>query len=175
MRKSILTCLAAGVLAALGLAATRAVGHASDVRDVDMKDQCDPATFNAAFGPGTCIDHQNGVQLDAFIEQLTNSQQAGAWHFAPGTVQLKDGQAVKATNTGGEVHTFTEVDEFGGGFIPELNALSGNPVPAAECLQLGPGDFIPPGASTAPDAEEPGTHLYQCCIHPWMRTTVFVQ
>jgi plastocyanin len=174
MRKSIVSFVAAAV-AALGLAATYAVGHASDVRTVDMKDQCDPASFNAAFGPGTCVGHPAGVPLDAFIEQLTNSQQAGAWHFAPGTVRLKDGQAVKATNTGGEVHTFTEVDQFGGGFIGELNALSGNPVPAPECLQLGGVDFIPPGASTTPDVEEPGTHLYQCCIHPWMRATVVVR
>ncbi len=36
---------------------------------------------------------------------------------------------------GGELHTFTKVATFGGGFIPPLNQLSGNPVPAPECLQ----------------------------------------
>ena len=30
-----------------------------------------------------------------------------------------------AVNQGGEVHTFAGVEEFGGGFIPDLNTLSG--------------------------------------------------
>jgi hypothetical protein len=70
------------------------------------------------------------------------------------------------------VHTFTEVEAFGGGFVPELNALSGNPVPAPECLALDPDDFVPPGGTYSDEVEEPGTERYQCCIHPWMRATV---
>jgi len=60
---------------------------------------------------------------------------------------------------------FTEVEEFGGGFIPDLNTLSGTPVPAPECLSLEPDDFVPPGA-TYTDEVEGATKLYQCCIHP---------
>lgn len=30
-----------------------------------------------------------------------------------------------AANVGGEVHTFTEVEEFGGGIVPRLNELAG--------------------------------------------------
>jgi plastocyanin len=82
---------------------------------------------------------------------------------------------VQAQNNGGEVHTFTEVDEFGGGIVPPLNVLSGNPLPAPECLQLGLGDFIPAGGQSAPDLEDPGVHHYQCCIHPWMRADVIVR
>ena len=39
-------------------------------------------------------------------------------------------------------------DEFGGGFIPDLNVLAGVPVPAPECLTLTGGDFVPPGGAT---------------------------
>jgi plastocyanin len=115
------------------------------------------------------------VSLDTFIKQLTKHERAGAWHFTPDPVRLRDGQAFQARNTGGEVHTFTEVDEFGGGIIPELNELSGNPVPANECLQLEPDDFIPAGGRTEAETEEPGVHHYMCCIHPWMRTDVIVR
>jgi plastocyanin len=163
-------CIAIGV----AVATAGAVGFASEIRNVQMMDACDPETFNAAFGDGTCV-RNGGVQLDNFFHQLEVTGQAGAWHFAPGQARLRDGQAVQATNHGGEVHTFTEVEEFGGGFIPELNELAGTPDPAPECLALGPADFVPPGASTPPDAEEKGTHHYMCCIHPWMRTDVVVR
>jgi plastocyanin len=167
------------LVTALGIAVGLAVfagtvGFASDIRTVAMNDQCDPDSFNAAFGPGTCINN-GGVSLDTFVAQLMHTQRAGAWSFTPDPARLRDGQAVQAKNTGGEVHTFTEVDEFGGGIIPELNALSGNPVPASECLQLKDEDFIPPGGRSEADAEEPGVHHYQCCIHPWMRTDVIVR
>ena len=33
-------------------------------------------------------------------------------------------------------------------------------------------DRIPPGGTYSDEVEETGTELYQCCIHPWMRTTV---
>jgi hypothetical protein len=72
------------------------------------------------------------------------------------------------------VHTFTEVDEFGG-IVLLLTELSGNPVPAPECLALEDGDFIPPGGMSPPDVEEPGVHHYQCCIHPWLRAEVTVR
>jgi plastocyanin len=164
-------CIAIG----LALAGARSIGFAAGVRTVTLKDQCDPASFNAAIGPDTCTGHNGGVPFDTFIQELTQTEQAGAWHIAPGEVRIRDGEAVQAQNIGGEVHTFTEVDEFGGGIIPLLNTLSGNPVPAPECLTLGPNDFVAPGQATAPDAEEPGVHHYQCCIHPWMRADIVVR
>ena len=174
VRKQFVTALAIAVGLAVFAAGARTVGFASDIRTVAMNDQCDPQTFNAAFGPGTCVNN-GGVSLDTFVAQLIHTQQAGAWRFAPDPVRLRDGQAVQALNRGGEVHTFTEVDEFGGGIIPELNALSGNLEPAPECLALGDSDFIPPGGKSDPDVEEPGVVHYQCCIHPWMRTDVIVR
>ena len=82
------------------------------------------------------------------------------------------GQTLVAVNQGGEVHTFTEVEHFGGGVVRVLNELSGNPVPAPECQNLARGDFIAPGGSDTDEVEEPGTERYQCCIHPWMRLEV---
>jgi plastocyanin len=163
-------CISAGLATAAG-----SIGFASGVRTVSMKDQCDPASFNAAVGAGTCVGHNGGVAFDTFLAEVAQTGKAGAWHFAPGVVHLRDGEAVQARNIGGEAHTFTEVDEFGGGIVPILNQLSGNPVEAPECKHLAGTDFIPPGAMTTPDAEEPGVHHYQCCIHPWMRTDVIVR
>ena len=152
-----------------------AIAYAANVRTVSLNDQCDPATFNAAVGPGSCTGHNAGVPFDVFLNQVGTTGQAGAWHIAPGVVALHDGEAVQARNTGGETHTFTEVQQFGGGFVDFLNQLSGNPVAAPECNPANPEiNFVAPGGQTNPDVEEPGVHHYQCCIHPWMRTDVIV-
>jgi hypothetical protein len=47
---------------------------------------------------------------------------------------------------------------------------AGNPNPAPECL-LG-ADDVAPGATYEVAVDEAGVEHYQCCIHPWMRTTV---
>jgi hypothetical protein len=143
-------------------------------RLVTMMDACDPTSFDAALGAGTCV-RQGGVSFDVFIAQLTKHQVIGAWHFAPGVVNVQLGQTLVAVNNGGEVHTFTEVEHFGGGIVPELNELSGTPDPVPECLALTGSDFIPPGGTTSDDEDESGTELYQCCIHPWMRAVVHVR
>jgi plastocyanin len=79
-----------------------------------------------------------------------------------------------AVNHGGETHTFTEVEEYGGGIVPMLNELSGMTTVAPEYQALQPGDFIPAGGSLGETEEEEGTEKYQCCIHPWMRGEVHV-
>jgi len=79
-------------------------------------------------------------------------------------------------NHGGEVHTFTEVEEFGGGIVPALNTLAHTPVEAPECKALESDDFIAPGATYTSDTEEEqGDEKYQCCIHPWMRLTAHIR
>ena len=169
--------LVMALVLAAGLAATGSTtaGGAAGVRIIHMMDQCDPATFNAALGPGTCIGNSGGVPLDTLLRVLGQTGQFGAWHFAPREIRLQEGHMFQAVNHGGEVHTFTEVDEFGGGIVDELNQLSGNLERAPECNTLELHDFIPPGASSEPEAEESGTHHYQCCIHPWMRADVIVR
>jgi plastocyanin len=140
-------------------------------RLIQMMDACDPQSFNDAVAPGTCI-RKGGLDFNKFLALLGKHHKVGAWHFAPGTVNAQVGQELVAVNNGGEVHTFTEVEEFGGGILDTLNTLSGNPVPAPECLALQAGDFVPPGGTFTDEVEEVGTQHYQCCIHPWMRATV---
>jgi plastocyanin len=161
----------------IALIGAGALAYATTIRTVDLNDQCDPATFNAAVGDGTCTGHNAGVPFDVFLNQVGTSGQAGAWHIAPGVVSLRVGDALQAQNMGGETHTFTEVTQFGGGFVDFLNQLSGNPVPVPECNPATNPDiqFVAPGQHTDPDLEEKGVHHYQCCIHPWMRTDVIVR
>lgn len=143
--------------------------HATLERLVTLFDACDPETFNAALGAGTCV-RSGGVRFENFIEQLRRHGSIGAWHFAPPNMTLLEGQRFVAVNRGGEVHTFTEVDEFGGGIVPILNQLTGQTGVAPECQSLQPSDFIAPGARFSEgQGEEAGTVKYQCCIHPWMR------
>jgi plastocyanin len=133
-----------------------------------MMDACDPDSFNAAIGPGTCI-RSGGTKCDTFLKQLEANQRAGAWGFRPGDTTAKVGQTFLAINRGGETHTFTEVDAFGGGIVPLLNTLSGNPNVAPECQALEPDDFVPAGSTYRETLDEAGIKKFQCCIHPWMR------
>src|SRR5512143_3495601 len=76
---------------------------------VQMLDQCDPTTFNAAIGPGTCASGHSGIKFDAFIGQLTARQVAPAWRNAPSHLTATFGSTLVAINRGGEVHSFTKV------------------------------------------------------------------
>jgi plastocyanin len=145
----------------------QAVQGRQDVQ-VTMQDACDPATFNAAIGPGTCL-RSGGVSFDEFVAQLTKHGAIGAWHFAPPNANVRVGQTFLATNNGGEVHTFTQVADFGGGIVPFLNQLTGEATVAPECNALEPDDFVAPGGTYKEDVEHTGTLKFQCCIHPWMR------
>jgi hypothetical protein len=69
------------------------------------------------------------------------------------------------------VHTFTEVANFGGGFIPVLNGAMQT---APECANPATLNFVPYGGSEALPGLDPGLHKFQCCIHPWMRAAVRV-
>jgi hypothetical protein len=142
---------------------------------INMHDACDGATFNAAIGEGTC-NRNGGVKFDQFIAMLTQHGVAGPWNFAPNTLAGHAGETLIAVNQGGEDHTFTEVEKFGGGIVPDLNALSHNPVMAPECGALDEDDMVPPGGTY--EEEEPleagKTAKFQCCIHPWMRLEVQV-
>ena len=147
-------------------------------KKIRMYDDCDPVTFNAVLGDGACVG--NGKQtFDEFIAELEETQDAKAWRNQPNNMNVNVGRTTTIENRGGEVHTFTRVAAFGGGFVPDLNGISGNPVPAPECLNFGALVFIPAGATeegpTAGSSELPvGTNRFQCCIHPWMRTIIDV-
>jgi hypothetical protein len=177
---------------------TGVVGAQSNTITILMRDACDPVTFNAAVGPGTCVGDpitppkHPTTPFGFFIAELTSDHIAGAWRFNPlldasagnfklVTLNLTAGQQTVIQNLGGETHTFTRVKEFGGGNVPPLNALSGNPVPAPECalpasntnviVEAGKSE-VGPTAGTSALPEE--VTKWQCCIHPWMRMIVAV-
>ena len=101
-------------LQARGDSAAVAVAQTVPPEDVIVNaiDACDPDSFNAAVGAGTCV-RAGGLKFGDFIAQLTKHGFVGPWHFAPNTVNARTGQEFLVINHGGEVHTFTEVEEFG--------------------------------------------------------------
>jgi hypothetical protein len=154
---------------------------------VHLWDYCDPTSFNAALGDGTCNrDTSTGaITVNGFLGELASDQSVGAWRFSPAEIK-SDHQPISLAlqNVGGETHTFTRVKKFGGGFVDALNQASGNPVPAPECAQLvngvltpqAPGAdnlFIPAGGTASASVSRRDDQIrYQCCIHPWMRLVV---
>lgn len=166
-----------------------AVVHSQDAvasrLTIHIRDYCDPATFNAAIGDGSCIrDTTSGaITFSGFVAEVGLDKSAGAWRFAPLSARLAPGTRMKISNLGGELHTFTRVEHFGGGFVDFLNQASGNLKPAPECAKMVNGNlvpqprtpdnlFIPPGASATKFSSTQQQVRYQCCIHPWMRITV---
>lgn len=173
-------------------------------KTITMWDACDPDTFNVAVGPGACVAGGHGKTLFGdFIAELTSDQIAGAWRFNPllnasgrafelTGLELEPGEDTSIVNKGGEQHTFTRVNKYGGGFIGPLNALSGNPTPAPECAQVLPDGSLAPqpesdtnqfveaglteaGPTAGSSALPVGVSRWECCIHPWMRLTIFVK
>jgi len=82
-------------------------------------------------------------------------------------VETEDGVSVR--NSGGRMHTFTEVAAFGGGRVPPLNQ---GLAMAPECATA---TNIPPGTGAEVTGLSAGNHRFQCCIHPWMRAIVKVK
>jgi plastocyanin len=187
MRK--LAILASGLVVLVGLwvswtkVATAQVN--SNDPNVALVDNCDPATFNAAIGPGTCAvtPHKHDTTFAEFVGLLFSPLAANiighpAWNFSPGYISISAGQTVRVTNAGGEAHTFTEVAAFGGGFVPFLNGVGGPAgtvplVQAGACLSSPV--VVAPGNTAQIKGLSPGVHIFQCCIHPWMRAVVDVQ
>ena len=174
--------------AALGVGTVVAVpapAAAADGRDtllVVMNDECDAATFNAAFGPGTCVG-PGTTTVPQFLNQLQNNGRVRGWSFRPRAGRVDAHGQVPAVNTGGEPHTFTRVQHFGGGCIDQLNAILGlTPVP--ECSQTVvrggkrvakfEATLVPAGSFRIAHVGAAGVYRYECLIHPWMRTTVHV-
>lgn len=178
---SVLVFLVTSVLVA-------AASALSGTQSFRVRDDCDAATFNAAIGPGTCdARFGGGTTFQRFIDELTEDQEVGSWRFNPDKVGMDRGQRSMFESRGGEFHTFTRVAEFGGGIVPLLNDLTGAGGTRPECGvadTLAPPSptnvFVPAGAAfpgpTAGSAELPkGTTKWQCCIHPWMQSTVTVK
>lgn len=177
--------------------------NAQTTTTIMMRDACDPDSFNAALGPGHCTaGHHGNTLFSDFLSELQTDQNAGAWRFNPMLnaterqfklvrVDLNSGDQTTIQNVGGETHTFTRVENFGGGFKARLNGLTGNSDPAPECAQVLPdGTLAPqpesdtnqfveagntePGPTAGTAALPTGVSRWECCIHPWMRMVVVV-
>lgn len=184
-------------------APTAAAGTAPQTKTVRIWDACDPVSFNAQVGPGTCQPgHHGQTDFQDFFAELELDGIAGGWRFNPllntsagkfklVQLELAPGDRISLQNVGGETHTFTRVDTFGGGFFAPLNPLTGNPEAAPECAQkLSDGSLVPqPESDTNQFVEAGETELgpiagtsqlpsgvthWQCCVHPWMRMNVAV-
>jgi plastocyanin len=146
---------------------------------IQLRDDCDPATFNAALGAGACRHRTStaGVTLASFNSELGATGKVAAWQIFPPTLNVRVGDTFTLANAGGETHTYTEVNAFGGGVVPALNQASGNTTVAPECANAAVFDSstVRSGATTTHTFDAQGTEKYQCCIHPWMRQTVTVR
>jgi len=152
------------------------------VAQVVALDECDPATFNAptAGGPDFCRNVALGAST-TFADLFALAKKGSPdrkWDFEPDSLTINKDTILNVVDQGGEPHTFTEVAKFGGGFISGLNAPDEDAVPECD------GGFsrvdvartrILQGSQLQLTGLSKGEHLFQCCIHPWMRMKVEVK
>ena len=152
------------------------------VAQIVALDECDPATFNAAVGPDFCKNVAlaplgYATTFQNLLAEAAAGQPDPKWDFEPDTLNVKEGTTVSVVDQGGEPHTFTEVKQFGGGFIPGLN---NGEAPVPECAAgfsavAVARTRILQGSTSLVTGLRKGTHNFQCCIHPWMRMKVVVK
>ena len=182
MRRVTLVILAGWVtLAGAALARAQGNGNSGNIAQVVALDECDPTTFNAVAGPDFCKNIALGYSTT--LADLFAGAEAGmpdpSWDFEPDMLTINQGTVLSVVDQGGEPHTFTEVQAFGNGFLPPLNPGSATTV-IPECS----GGFknvavartrILQGSHLDITGLSKGKHLFQCCIHPWMRIEVDVK
>lgn len=171
--------LAAGCLLFAG--ALEETSHHTIPAQVVALDECDPATFNLPgnAGPGFCKNVAVGYSttFSQLFADAANRNPNKNWDFEPDNLTVDEGTPIIAVNQGGEPHTFTEVANFGGGFIPPLN---GGEDAAPECAAgfssvAVARTRILQGSQLQVAGLSKGVHHFQCCIHPWMRMTIVVK
>ena len=107
-------------------------------------DECDPATFNAVLGPDFCknVALAYVTPFATTFSDLVSKAAAGTpdpgWDFEPDKLTIKKGTPLIVVDQGGELHTFTEVAQFGGGFIPPLNNQQAAVPSAPAALKISP-------------------------------------
>jgi plastocyanin len=149
-------------------------GHAT----VKMYDDCEPESFNAALGAGTCVGNGH-TTLQQALAEFGRRGKVHEWFFEPRFLHLREGAVITAVNKGGEDHTFTRVAKYGGGCIDLLNALPGGrkQTPVPECKGDWQKTLVEQGEKkdfTVHDANRDHVERYECLLHPWMKTTVIV-
>src|SRR6201991_3968710 len=176
--------------ASLALAASAGASQGGGVV-IQSRDACDAATFP----PGFCVrtDNSGGfVTIDDLLARVQEKGSHPAWRFTADKLTVKRGPPVVAEfGRGGEVHSFTDVTAsgFGPGCIDVINqAEFGSPATSPLCgpdpiVGLGailgspaaPNSGLFPGVPLTIDTSTRGTRLFQCMLHPWMRTVLTVE
>ncbi|MEX2153314.1 MAG: hypothetical protein WD825_08235 [Gemmatimonadaceae bacterium] len=160
----------------LASAQARNANLASDAHHhrISAVDDCDPRDLTWA-AIGGCTLTRGFVTRAEFDGELNSPLSPTtvvghpSWRNEPSYAFIKTGQSVEVRNIGGRQHTFTEVAQFGGGRVPPL---SRGLVPAPECLR--PTEDLESGDNMQVSGLAPGSHRFQCCIHPWMRALIEV-
>lgn len=126
-------------------------------RVIELRDDCSNAPDS---GFPTCTI-PGSTDLEEFREEIRDHEFDGHWKYNPGgvsvqgsTVDVDEGGKVVLINKGGQLHTFTRVAAFGGGFLPTINVGSpvsapctdwcANAVPVTECSRGFQADGITP-------------------------------
>ena len=151
-------------------------------RTINMVDDCDPN--DPAWLPVGCFQKDGDVTAAEFTALLRSplydnippfGTEPGlflvghpSWRNDPSHVVVEAGKTLRIRNVGGRPHTFTFVEQFGGGVVPPLNVGT---QPAPECASA---VRLEAGDETRVTASGEGLQRYQCCFHPWMRATVRV-
>lgn len=169
-RTAVWAVFAAVVLLSLRVGA----GAVQDDRKIKLFDDCDPVTFAEIGGEGECVGNGH-TTVNEFFEEIEATQEVHKWKNQPSEVKIEAGRQMEIENRGGETHTFTHVAEFGGGLLPDLNELSGNPIPIPECFDFANIFVVRAGVVRVGPLLPVGTHKFQCCLHPWMRTVIEVR
>jgi hypothetical protein len=175
----IVAVLSVGMWVLFVIVNTTAVGADRGTAKIALLDNCDPriaAGWNTAADMTQCLRKEGFVSRPEFLAFLSSPFSLSvvghpSWTIAP-TYSLADAdERLRVRNAGGRGHTFTEVAEYGGGFVAVLNM---GLIPAPECAASA-GSVIPPGGRGDVTGLAVGNHKFQCCIHPWMRALVKVQ
>ena len=158
----------------VGTNPVRVAADSDNNRKINIVDDCDPNDPDWA-PAGGCVLKGGRVDVAEFnsylvIPNIDAVVGHPAWRMSPSYLKLEKGKDLRVKNIGGRTHTFTEVAQFGAGFVPPLNF--GLEKFAPEC---GGAVNIPAGTRGANiEGLSLGNHNFQCCIHPWMRATVKV-
>ena len=165
----------------IGLAASMpfpspAAAHDDHDSNVIIRDDCVPN--DPGYAPtGGCLQKEGDVSFAEFGAELSSPLAPTSvighqgWRMDTPYIKIDTDDTLMVRNRGGRVHTFTEVQSFGGGKIPSP-ALNKGLVSAPECLVS---TDIAPGGKAEVSGLGEGNHHFQCCIHPWMRAVIKVK
>ncbi len=177
----ILALLSFGTWTLFAITNTATLTADGDNGQIALLDDCDPrigAGWNVLGNLTGCIRREGSVsraEFGAFLNSPFSIAVVGhpSWTIAPTYSTSEPDEKLRVRNAGGRGHTFTEVGDYGGGFVEALNK---GLAPVAECSAVANGStIIAPGDRAVVTGLAAGNHKFQCCIHPWMRALVKVQ